>query len=91
MSPPDPNNTYTKPLSENKILGFIKTLGYDEDPDTKMIAISKMVTTRLHQPWRAILSVLNRQKKTQVGTQLDFQYFRYFGVSFTLPIWTSHH
>nr|GEW99988.1 hypothetical protein [Tanacetum cinerariifolium] len=25
-----------------------------------MIAISKMVATRLHQPWRAILSVLNR-------------------------------
>ncbi|GJT92074.1 hypothetical protein Tco_1080919 [Tanacetum coccineum] len=37
MSPPDPNNTYTKPLSENKILVFIKTHGYDEDPDTKMI------------------------------------------------------
>ncbi|GKA37598.1 hypothetical protein Tco_0724163 [Tanacetum coccineum] len=60
MSPPDPNNTYTKTSSENQILGFIKTLGYDEDPDTKMIAISKMVATRLHQPCRAILSVLNR-------------------------------
>ncbi|GKD02372.1 hypothetical protein Tco_1177346, partial [Tanacetum coccineum] len=36
------------------------TLGYDEDPETKLIAISKMVATRLHQPWRAILSVLNR-------------------------------
>ncbi|GJV16605.1 hypothetical protein Tco_1361928 [Tanacetum coccineum] len=42
MSPPDPNKTYTKTPSENQILGFIKTLGYDEDPDTKMIAISKM-------------------------------------------------
>ncbi|GJS88416.1 hypothetical protein Tco_0771052 [Tanacetum coccineum] len=60
MSPPDPNNTYTKPPSENQILGFIKTLGYDEDPETKMIVVSKMVATRLHQPWRAILSVLNR-------------------------------
>ncbi|GJT16218.1 hypothetical protein Tco_0874924 [Tanacetum coccineum] len=36
------------------------TLGYDEDHETKMIAILKMVATRLHQPWRAILSVLNR-------------------------------
>ncbi|GJX46564.1 hypothetical protein Tco_0271754 [Tanacetum coccineum] len=60
MPPPDPNNTYTKPPSENQILGFIKTLGYDEDPETKMIAVSKMVATRLHQPWRAIMSVLNR-------------------------------
>ncbi|GKC84905.1 hypothetical protein Tco_1140622 [Tanacetum coccineum] len=60
MSPPDPNNTYTKTPSENQILGFIKTLGYDEDPDTKMSVVSKMVATRLHQPWRAILSVLNR-------------------------------
>ncbi|GJZ36995.1 hypothetical protein Tco_0583186 [Tanacetum coccineum] len=60
MSPPDPNNTYTKPPLENQILRFIKTLGYDEDPGTKMIVVSKMVATRLHQPWRAILSVLNR-------------------------------
>ncbi|GJV49784.1 hypothetical protein Tco_1439996 [Tanacetum coccineum] len=57
---PDPNNTYTKPPSEIQILKFIKTLGYDEDPKTKTKAISKMVTTILHQPWRAILSVLNR-------------------------------
>ncbi|GKA62771.1 hypothetical protein Tco_0762290 [Tanacetum coccineum] len=60
MSPPDPNNTYTKPPSENQTLEFIKTLSYDEDPETKMIVVSKMVATRLHQPWRAILSVLNR-------------------------------
>ncbi|GKD00697.1 hypothetical protein Tco_1170971 [Tanacetum coccineum] len=42
MSPPNLNNTYTKPPSENQILGFIKTLGYDEDLDTKMIDVSKM-------------------------------------------------
>ncbi|GKC21180.1 hypothetical protein Tco_1023330 [Tanacetum coccineum] len=42
MSPPDTNNTYTKHPLENQILGFIKTLGYDEDPDTKMIVVSKM-------------------------------------------------
>ncbi|GKA01052.1 hypothetical protein Tco_0673717, partial [Tanacetum coccineum] len=60
MPTPDPNNTYTKPPSEIQILEFIKTLGYDEDPKTKMTVISKMVTTRLHQSWRAILSVLNR-------------------------------
>ncbi|GJX09950.1 hypothetical protein Tco_0199809 [Tanacetum coccineum] len=60
MPPSDPNNTYTKPPSKIQILEFIKTLSYDEDPETKMIVISKMVATRLHQPWRAILSVLNR-------------------------------
>ncbi|GJT51327.1 hypothetical protein Tco_0977484 [Tanacetum coccineum] len=60
MSPPDANNTYTKPPSVNQILGFIKTLGYDEDRDTKLTTISKFVATRLHQPWGAILSVLNR-------------------------------
>nr|GEU66108.1 hypothetical protein [Tanacetum cinerariifolium] len=56
MPLPDPNNTYIQPPSEIKILEFIKTLGYDEDPKTKLIAISKMVATRLHQPWRAILN-----------------------------------
>ncbi|GJR75247.1 hypothetical protein Tco_0087612 [Tanacetum coccineum] len=60
MPPPDPNNTYTKPPSKIQILEFIKKLGYDEDAKTKMISISKVVATRLHQPWRAILSVLNR-------------------------------
>ncbi|GJV06123.1 hypothetical protein Tco_1343779 [Tanacetum coccineum] len=60
MPPPDPNNTYIQPPSEIQILKFIKTLGYDEDPETKLIFVSKMVATRLQQPWRAILSVLNR-------------------------------
>ncbi|GJX26454.1 hypothetical protein Tco_0232750 [Tanacetum coccineum] len=60
MPPPNPNNTYTKPLSEIQILEFIKTFGYDEDPKTKMIHVFKMVATILHQPWRAILGVLNR-------------------------------
>ncbi|GKC75856.1 hypothetical protein Tco_1126630 [Tanacetum coccineum] len=60
MPPLDPNNTYIQPPSEIQILKFIKTSGYGEDPETKMIAISKMVATRLHQPWRAILGVLNR-------------------------------
>ncbi|GJW31674.1 hypothetical protein Tco_0051706 [Tanacetum coccineum] len=41
MSSLDPNNTYTKPPLENQILGFIKTLGYDEDPNIKMIDVSK--------------------------------------------------
>ncbi|GJR38698.1 hypothetical protein Tco_1214382 [Tanacetum coccineum] len=50
MPSPDPNNTYIKPPSENQILEFIKTLGYEEDPETKMIAVSKMVATRLHRP-----------------------------------------
>ncbi|GJW83968.1 hypothetical protein Tco_0157113 [Tanacetum coccineum] len=60
MPPPDLNNTYIQPPSEIQILAFIKTLGYDEDPETKLIVVSKMVATRLDQPWRAILSVLNR-------------------------------
>ncbi|GKB10584.1 hypothetical protein Tco_0844507 [Tanacetum coccineum] len=60
MPTPDPNNTYTKSPSKIQILEFIKTLGYDEDPETMMIVVSKIVTTRLHQPWRAILSVLNK-------------------------------
>ncbi|GJX59372.1 hypothetical protein Tco_0290762 [Tanacetum coccineum] len=42
MSPPNHKNTYTKRPSINQILGFIKTLGYDEDPDTKISVVSKM-------------------------------------------------
>nr|GEW61088.1 retrovirus-related Pol polyprotein from transposon TNT 1-94 [Tanacetum cinerariifolium] len=60
MPTPDPNNTYIKPPSVIQIIKFIKTLGYDERPEVKMTSVSKMVAIRLHQPWRAILSVLNR-------------------------------
>ncbi|GKF49356.1 hypothetical protein Tco_0142607, partial [Tanacetum coccineum] len=60
ITPPDTNKLYTKPPTENKILEFIKTLGYDEDPHAKMTSSSTFVAIRLCQPWRAILSVLNR-------------------------------
>ncbi|GKE41076.1 hypothetical protein Tco_1464481 [Tanacetum coccineum] len=41
MPSPNPNNTYIKPPSKNQILKFIKTLGYDEDPETKMLFVAK--------------------------------------------------
>ncbi|GJZ53200.1 hypothetical protein Tco_0608085 [Tanacetum coccineum] len=59
MPSPNTKTPYIKPPIEKK-LGFIKTLGYDEDPKEKMNFVSTFVSTRLHQPWRAILSVLNR-------------------------------
>ncbi|GJZ42845.1 hypothetical protein Tco_0590100 [Tanacetum coccineum] len=79
MPQPDSNKPYTKHPTKNQVLGFIKTLGYDEDPKVKMTYVSTFVSTRLRQPWRAILSVLNRilTRKAQAGTQLDFPYFRY--------------
>ncbi|GKC61559.1 hypothetical protein Tco_1089157 [Tanacetum coccineum] len=43
-----------------QILAFIKILGYDEEQTAKMTYVSTFVATKLHQPWRAILSVLNR-------------------------------
>ncbi|GJU15226.1 hypothetical protein Tco_1143192 [Tanacetum coccineum] len=60
ITPSDTNKPYTKPPTENKILKFIKTLGYDEDPHANMTSILTFVAIRLRQPWRAILSVLNR-------------------------------
>ncbi|GJS86275.1 hypothetical protein Tco_0752816 [Tanacetum coccineum] len=93
MPSPNTKTPYIKPPTENQILGFIKTLVYDEDPKAKMTSVSTFVAIRLHQPWRAILSVLNKIHigKDSTGTQLDFQYFRYFGELFTLPTWISHH
>ncbi|GKC49721.1 hypothetical protein Tco_1072466 [Tanacetum coccineum] len=60
MPPPDSNKPYTKPPTEKQIMSFIKTLRYDEDPKTSMTFVLTFVATRLRQPWRAILSVLNR-------------------------------
>ncbi|GJU45984.1 hypothetical protein Tco_1203250 [Tanacetum coccineum] len=50
MPQSDSNKPYTKPPTENKILRFIKILGYDEDPKAKMTYISTFVATRLRQP-----------------------------------------
>ncbi|GJZ39217.1 hypothetical protein Tco_0585780, partial [Tanacetum coccineum] len=55
-----PNKPYTKPPQENELLTFIKTLGYDEDLKQKLTVVSQFIATRLHQPWREILSVLNQ-------------------------------
>ncbi|GJR57009.1 retrovirus-related pol polyprotein from transposon TNT 1-94 [Tanacetum coccineum] len=61
LQKPSPNTKtpYIKSPIENQILGFIMTLGYDEDPKAKMTFISTFVATRLHQPWRELMSVLN--------------------------------
>nr|GEU75265.1 hypothetical protein [Tanacetum cinerariifolium] len=56
MPSPNTKTPYFKPLIENQILRFIKTLGYDEDPKAKMTFFSTVVATRLRQQWRAILS-----------------------------------
>ncbi|GKD58617.1 hypothetical protein Tco_1296126, partial [Tanacetum coccineum] len=60
MPPLVANKPYTKPPTKKQILAFIKTLGYDEDPNAQMTSVSTFVATKLYQPWRSILSVLNR-------------------------------
>ncbi|GKC58488.1 hypothetical protein Tco_1086086 [Tanacetum coccineum] len=87
MSPPDTNNTYTKHPLENQILGFIKTLGYDEDPDTKMIVVSKIVATRPHQPWKAILSVLNRNTYAELVQKFKGHIVKDLAVQALLDLW----
>ncbi|GJY66795.1 hypothetical protein Tco_0469033 [Tanacetum coccineum] len=59
MPPPITSKPFTKPPTKNALLAFIKTLGYDEDPKETMTTIPHFVATRLHEPRRAILSVLN--------------------------------
>ncbi|GJW12635.1 hypothetical protein Tco_1578462 [Tanacetum coccineum] len=60
MPPPVTNKPFTKPPTEQQLLAFIKRLGYDEDLKEMMTSITNFVATKLHQPWRAIMSVLNR-------------------------------
>ncbi|GJS99105.1 hypothetical protein Tco_0820275 [Tanacetum coccineum] len=60
MPLPVTNKHFTKPPTEQQLLAFIKRLGYDEDPKEIMTSIPTFVATRLLQPRRAILSVLNR-------------------------------
>nr|GEV63344.1 hypothetical protein [Tanacetum cinerariifolium] len=60
MPSPITKKPFTKPPTEKHLLVFIKRLGCDEDPKELMTSIPTFIATRLHQPWRVILSVLNR-------------------------------
>ncbi|GJY61493.1 hypothetical protein Tco_0462150 [Tanacetum coccineum] len=50
MPPPVANKPYTNPPTENQILAFIKTLGYNEEQKAKMTSVLTFVATKLHQP-----------------------------------------
>ncbi|GJU23981.1 hypothetical protein Tco_1162602 [Tanacetum coccineum] len=71
MPPPISNKPYTKPPIRNELLAFIKTLGYDEDPIEKLTSILYFVATRLHQPWRAILSAKFKGKRQNSKSRPD--------------------
>ncbi|GJU93394.1 hypothetical protein Tco_1318150 [Tanacetum coccineum] len=75
MPPPISNKPYTKPPIEKVLLASIKTLGYDEDPKEELTTIPHFVVIRLHQPWRAILSVPTDVLlvKIQAGIEPDFE------------------
>ncbi|GKC46874.1 hypothetical protein Tco_1064596 [Tanacetum coccineum] len=73
MLPPITNKPCTKPPTEKQILEIIKTLGYDEDPKAKMTSASTFIDIKLHQPWSAILSVLNR---SLTGKDTSWDYAR---------------
>ncbi|GKC05021.1 hypothetical protein Tco_0996631 [Tanacetum coccineum] len=47
MPSPNTKTPYIQHPTENEILGFIKTLSYDEDPKAKMTSLSTFVATRL--------------------------------------------
>ncbi|GJX81651.1 hypothetical protein Tco_0331132 [Tanacetum coccineum] len=70
MPPSVTNIPFTKPPTKKQLLAFIKTLGYDEDKKEMITSIPTFVAIRLHQPWRAIMSVLNRCL-TEKDTSLD--------------------
>ncbi|GJT75209.1 hypothetical protein Tco_1041934 [Tanacetum coccineum] len=53
--------TNLSPNLPQKLNSFLSSnTGYDEDPKQNMIVVSQFINIRLYQPWRAILSVLNR-------------------------------
>nr|GEW72068.1 hypothetical protein [Tanacetum cinerariifolium] len=78
IPPPDPNNTYTKPPSEIQILEYIKTLGYDEDPETKMIVVSKMEGSKASK-----LKSLKKNKPAVVGEGSSVVHNKYYASSDT--------
>ncbi|GJX66367.1 hypothetical protein Tco_0300710 [Tanacetum coccineum] len=54
------NQSFIEPLAQTSLLSFIKALGYNEDDETPLKTISQVIVTKLHQPWRTILNILNR-------------------------------
>ncbi|GJU57580.1 hypothetical protein Tco_1235346 [Tanacetum coccineum] len=55
-SPKQPNQPFVKPPCQDKLVTFLKKLGYADS----MTTISQVVVNKLHQPWRTFLSILNK-------------------------------
>ncbi|GKC39274.1 hypothetical protein Tco_1051658, partial [Tanacetum coccineum] len=55
-SPKQPNQPFIKPSSKDKLVNFIKELGYEGPLGT----ISQVMVNKLHQPWRTFLSIINK-------------------------------
>ncbi|GJZ53995.1 hypothetical protein Tco_0608880 [Tanacetum coccineum] len=60
LFPKQHNQSFTEPPTHNSLIYFIEALGYDEDDETPLKQISQVIVTKLHQPWRTILSILNK-------------------------------
>ncbi|GKC53943.1 hypothetical protein Tco_1076688 [Tanacetum coccineum] len=95
MPPLDPNNTYIQPPSEIQILKFIKTLGYDEDPETKYFSFGRHLE-ELHMTW-AHLEKKQTRLRTYTNIDQEFLYsgwrlaVRYNVTPFTTrPRWRPH-
>ncbi|GJR84239.1 retrovirus-related pol polyprotein from transposon TNT 1-94 [Tanacetum coccineum] len=56
ITPADDNNTFEAPPSSDIVIEYVNTLGY---PST-LRNVSAMSVNALYQPWRAILSMINK-------------------------------
>nr|GEX47079.1 hypothetical protein [Tanacetum cinerariifolium] len=59
LTPPRQNQQFTTPNNKNLLLQFVKNLRYDDLNNTFKI-ISQAIVEKHHQPWRTILSILNK-------------------------------
>ncbi|GJS03649.1 trichome birefringence-like protein 2 [Tanacetum coccineum] len=55
-SPRQPGQPFVQPPCQDELVTFIKKLGYADSLTT----ISQVVVNKLHQPWRMLLSILNK-------------------------------
>ncbi|GKD36560.1 hypothetical protein Tco_1252069 [Tanacetum coccineum] len=76
LFPKQHNQSFTEPPTHNSLIYFIEALGYDEDDETPLKQISQVIVTKLHQPWRTILSILNKclaEKDSRTNSSIKSQ------------------
>nr|GEV15157.1 retrovirus-related Pol polyprotein from transposon TNT 1-94 [Tanacetum cinerariifolium] len=81
ITPVDPDHSFKAPPAGDVVMDFVNQLGCHEP----IQFVSKMRANYLHQPWRAILSLINQCLTGKTSGKNLFKEYRLYSLTRTVP------